>query len=128
MDDLQLRHLAIVLSNIKDATVDWAQVVEARGTTRKDNATRDFKVMMKKYGIEYNNNKFSIIEDSAIANPTSEKKPKATTPRKRKAKATEEKTDEGNDESASPKKKAKGKKAAEVEAEAANEATDDEDE
>lgn len=119
MDDLQLRHLAIVLSNLTDASVDWAEVVKARGTTRKDNAARDFKVMMKKFGIEYHENKFSIIGESVIADPnlTSAKKPKATTPRKRKPKATEGDTDGGNDESASPKKKQKGKKAVEAEVE-----------
>lgn len=115
MEEAQLQHLGIVLSNLKDATVDWAEVIKARGTTRKDNAARDFKAMMKKFGIEYIDNKFTYTGELPAPKTPSEKKSKASTPRKRKPKADdEEDADEGKSDSASPKKKQKGEKAVET--------------
>lgn len=129
MDEAQTQHLLLVLGNItSEVTIDWAEVAKVRKITRKDNATTAFKGMMKKFGIEYANNKFTLIDPEAVATAI-EKKPKATTPRKRKPKATEEDA-EGKSDSASPKKKQKNKKTEEdVEvAEAAKDAEGDEEE
>lgn len=113
MEEAQFQHLVIVLSNLTDASVDWDEVVKARGTTRK-NAARDFKVMMKKFGIEYADNKFSYTGELAAPKTPAEKKTKAVTPRKRKPKADdvdgEDAGGEDKDESASPKKKPRAKK------------------
>lgn len=77
--------------------------------------------MMKKLGIEYANNKFTVADYDAIA-PSAEgrppktlKTPKTASPKKRKPKASEEDGAEDNTESASPKKKPRAKKVVETE-------------
>jgi len=61
MDASQLQHLAVVLTHLKDATVDWAEVAKERGISRKDNALTSFKQLMKKHGLDYDNKKFNAI-------------------------------------------------------------------
>lgn len=76
---------------------------------------------MKKLGIEYANNKFTVADYSAVApgfeakTPKTPKTPKTASPRKRKPKASEEDGNEDNTESASPKKKPRAKKVVETE-------------
>lgn len=110
MDENQLRHLAIVLAHLNDATVDWAEVAKVRGVSRKDNAQTAFKGMMKKIGLDYSNNKFTLIDPSPVPVANGENKSTPSTPRKRKPKQNEDGDSEVKSKSASPKKKAKTKK------------------
>lgn len=71
--------------------------------------------MMKKLGIDYSNNKFTVIDPTAMFStepkpPKTPKTPKTSSPRKRKPKATQEDASEDKDEAASPKKKSRAKK------------------
>lgn len=117
MDEASIKHLAIVLSNVTDASVDWTEVAKIRGISRKDNAATAFKNMIKKYGLEYANNKFTLTDPDAAATAASETKTKSkpTTPRKRKPKADEDGASEDKNGSVSPKKKVKAKKEVEEE-------------
>jgi len=112
MDAAQLQHLAVVLTHVNDATVDWAEVAKQRGVSRKDNALTAFKQMIKKYGIEYDNKKFRLKDDfDAIANGTPGVAAKPRNPRKRRS---EDESDGTKEEDASPTKRRKVKKAAEL--------------
>lgn len=113
MDSSQLEHLAIVLTHLNDATVDWAKVAEERGVSRKDNALSSFKQLMKKHGLQYDNKKFNRIVGFKFAADGSEgstpKSKKPSTPRKRKSL---DRNDDGKEKKASPTKKQQSKKAA----------------
>lgn len=104
--------------------LQWAEVAQLRGISRKDNAATAFKAMMKKLGMDYSNNKFTLIDPAAMAagtEPKTPKTPKTSSPRKRKPKASDQDGDEDKGESASPKKKARARKV--VEKEQVNEET-----
>jgi len=94
---------------LQEASVDWGEVAKDHGIGRKDNATTSFKTMMKKYGLEFANKKFTVVEGIHSSNlgttPTKPKTTKPKTPRKRKAK--EEAETNGEDGEVSPTKKAK---------------------
>lgn len=140
MDESQVKHLATVLSCVKEVTIDWAEVASLRGIARKDNAATSFKTMMKKAGVEYANNKFTLIDSPETpGNQTkvvkkTETPKKTATPRKRKSQMPTEDDDAAKAEPTSPTKKRKAKKSdtaakddikKEVE-EAAGEQTDEE--
>ncbi|KAJ9662170.1 hypothetical protein H2198_001521 [Neophaeococcomyces mojaviensis] len=111
MDANHLRKLACALTHIQDATIDWAEFAKDRGITRKDNALRNFKIMIAKYGIEYSDNKFTVVDGfdytTLGTNPSTPKLAKVKTPRKRKEKDDNEVADA--DAEQSPKKKTKAK-------------------
>lgn len=126
MESAHLSFLTNVLTHVEEFKVDWQAVATENGISRKDNCTTKFKGIMKKYGVDFSNNKFVPIEGfegpatvPATA-PSTPKTPKAKTPRKRKAGGAggaggdEEASDELNGlgsprASASPKKKSKAK-------------------
>lgn len=115
MDATQFQHLAIAVTRINDATIDWAEVAKERGISRKDNALRSFKHMLQKHGMEYNDKRFSIIpgfEPAADGLAVSTPKPeKPRTPRKRQS---EDGNDNSKEEEASPTDKQESKRAAET--------------
>lgn len=95
-------------------------MAKVRGIARKDNAATAFKTMIKKLGLEYSNNKFTVIDPAAMAaapkTPKTPKTPKSSSPKKRKQKAsTEDGLEDKQDESASPRKKARGKRVVDTE-------------
>lgn len=88
MDPQHFRHLTIYLSNLLDGSADWAAIAEERGVSNKGNAARDFKAMMKRYGIEYAQNKFKVAAgvDATTSIPSTPTKGKNSSySKKRKA-------------------------------------------
>jgi hypothetical protein len=109
MNANHFRQLAIFLTNLNDGSADWGEIAKQRGVTMKGNAQRDFKVMMRKYGLEYASSRFTLLPtfdpgDRAAINTTSKSK-KPSTSRKRKADTDGEEDQEGK---TSPVKKTKG--------------------
>lgn len=123
MESAHLSFLTNVLTHVEEFKVDWQAVATENGISRKDNCTTKFKGIMKKYGVDFSNNKFVPIEGfegpatGPATAPSTPKTPKAKTPRKRKAGGAggdEEASDEVNGlgsprASASSKKKSKAK-------------------
>lgn len=104
MEASHVAFLVNVLSHVEDFKVDWQKVAEENGITRKDNCITKFKGMMKKYGVDFTNNKLTLVEGHE--NVTSAPKtPKAKTPRKRKG----DQEPDGETGGESPKKKTKAK-------------------
>lgn len=110
MEVHHLRQLAIFLTNLNDGSADWGKIAHERQVTLKGNAQRDFKVMIRRYGLDYANNKFTPIPGfnaggTITASPATGKKP--STPRKRKSEAG---NGDDKEKGESPAKKARAKK------------------
>lgn len=115
MEATHLDFLRTFLLNLNDASVDWAEIALARGIKRKDNAQTSFKGIMKRYGLEYKDNKFKPIEGFTPEDGAAKATKKTPTPRKRKAKDEDKAGMQIKDES--PSKKSKVKKEAKVDEE-----------
>lgn len=63
MDPKDLQLLTTVLIHVEDFKVDWTEVMKETGISRRDNCATKFKGMIKKYGLEFQKNKFQFIED-----------------------------------------------------------------
>ncbi|KAK5093814.1 hypothetical protein LTR70_001546 [Exophiala xenobiotica] len=114
MDSSQFQHLAIVLTHLNDATVDWAKVADERGVKRKDNALTSFKQLMKKHGVEYENRKFSrIIGFESAADGLAVSTPKSKKPRTPRKRQSEDENADSKEEKPSPTKKQRVERAAE---------------
>lgn len=78
MNASHLQFLIIVLTNLDAGPVDWAEVARISGINRKDNAGAKFRSIMKQYGVEYKNNKFTTIMDveatSKSTSPSADRK------------------------------------------------------
>lgn len=92
MEASHLSFLLNVLTHVDEFKVDWQTVATENGISRKDNCTTKFKGMMKKYGLDFSNNKFVTIEGfegivaAGVATaPSTPKTAKTKSPRKRKA-------------------------------------------
>ena len=112
MEAAHFQHLALVLTHLSDANIEWAEVAKERGVSRKDNAATQFKTVMKQYGLEFKNKKFSRIagfDTAAEEGAGSAPKPrKPRTPRKRKS---EDDSNDGDQGQELPAKKQKSKTA-----------------
>lgn len=126
MEASHLSFLLNVLTHVEEFKVDWQTVATENGISRKDNCTTKFKGILKRYGLDFSNNKFVAIEGfeglaaaGVVTAPSTPKTAKAKTPRKRKADADADVSGDVNgvgSPSPSP-KKSKGKVKKEVVAE-----------
>lgn len=119
MDAEHLKFLTTVLTHVSDFQVDWTEVMKETGISRKDNCATKFRGIMKKYGLDYQKNKFELIDghkpDAATtAGPSPAVSPTKSTPKKRKSVSEATADDTKTTAKGSPKKKAKGQVKAET--------------